>query len=184
MFGAGDLLARLEQRLDIAYRFEPAADGQFGNAILSRLPMTPVAAGQLPEVTGKQTRSFLIVRLGAGSGRSIVVVGTHLETDARSQIDALLAAWDAESPAVIAGDMNMEPSDTGNVALFTNSGLVDAEGATGDPCRTTSAEPTSDCDRPSWVWLTQDLGIGDFRIGTVTASDHLPVHVTVVLPSG
>jgi endonuclease/exonuclease/phosphatase family metal-dependent hydrolase len=184
VFGSGDLLPRLEQRLDMTYRFEPAADDQFGNAILSRLPMTPVAAGRLPSVSGKQARSFLIVRLDAGSGRSITVVGTHLETDARSQIDALLAAWGTAMPAVIAGDMNMQPLDTANVALFTGAGLIDAEGATGDPCRTTSAEPTSNCDRPSWVWLTQDLGIHDFWIGTVAASDHLPVHITVALPSG
>jgi hypothetical protein len=34
------------------------------------------------------------------------------------------------------------------------------------------------------VWLTQDLRIVGFRIGTVAASDHLPVHVSVTVPSG
>jgi endonuclease/exonuclease/phosphatase family metal-dependent hydrolase len=65
------------------------------------------------------------------------------------------------------------------VQRFIDAGLVDAAGATGDPCRTTSAAPTSECDRPDWVWVSADLGIADFRIGSPSASDHLPVTVTV-----
>jgi endonuclease/exonuclease/phosphatase family metal-dependent hydrolase len=76
----------------------------------------------------------------------------------------------------------MQPDDVTNVRRFTSAGLVDAEGATGDECRTTSAEPTSDCDRPSWVFVSTDLDVLGFRIGTMTASDHLPVHVRLGLP--
>ena len=80
---------------------------------------------------------------------------------------------------MIAGDMNMQLDDEASVALFRKAGLIDASAATGDPCRTTSSQPTSDCDRPDWVWLTPDLQIRSFRIGTIDASDHLPIHVTV-----
>jgi endonuclease/exonuclease/phosphatase family metal-dependent hydrolase len=82
---------------------------------------------------------------------------------------------------VIAGDLNMQLDDEESVALFRTAGLVDASAETGDPCRTTSSEPTSNCDRPDWVWLTTDLEIRQFRIGTLDASDHLPIHVTVTL---
>ncbi|MGZ8626541.1 MAG: endonuclease/exonuclease/phosphatase family protein, partial [Actinomycetota bacterium] len=182
IFGAGDVLARIQQRLDMPYRFEPAADGQFGNAILSRLPMRLVSSGPLPEVPGEQARSFLAVRLDVGARASLLVVAGHLEGDDVAQIEALLDAWGGTSPAIVAGDLNMQPDDVGNVGRFTGAGLVDAEGATGDPCRTTSTEPTSECDRVSWVFLTPDLRILGFRIGTVAASDHLPVHVQIALP--
>ncbi|MGZ8585892.1 MAG: endonuclease/exonuclease/phosphatase family protein [Actinomycetota bacterium] len=178
VFGAGDLLARLQQRLAMPFRYEPAADGQFGNAILSRLPMSPISSGLLPDVEGKQDRSYLAVRVETARG-PLVVVGAHLEGDDAPQIEALLAAWGGTMPAVIAGDMNMEPRDVENVARFASAGLIDAEGATGDECRTTAAEPTSACDRPSWVFVSSDLDIVSFGIGTETGSDHLPVHVTV-----
>jgi endonuclease/exonuclease/phosphatase family metal-dependent hydrolase len=44
---------------------------------------------------------------------------------------------------------------------------------------TTSAEPTSSCDRPDWVFVTPDLGIAELHIGTGGASDHLAIHVTL-----
>jgi len=181
VFGQYDLLARLSQRLRMPYRYEPAADAQFGNAIFSRLPMTPVAAGPLPEVEGSQGRSFLAVRLETAAG-PLLVTNAHLESDSAAQIDALLAAIGGESPAVLGGDLNMETTDMESVRRFVSAGLIDAEGATGDPCRTTSAAPTSDCDRPDWVWVSDDLRIAGFEVGAPSASDHLPVEVTVVMP--
>jgi endonuclease/exonuclease/phosphatase family metal-dependent hydrolase len=183
VFGQYDLLGRLSQRLRLPYRYEPAADVQFGNAILSRLPVSEVAAGPLPEVEGSQDRSFIAVRVETIAG-PLLVVDTHLESDSAEQIDALLAAVGGESPAVIGGDLNMATTDTANVRRFTAAQLVDAEAATGDPCRTTSVAPTSTCDRPDWVWVTPDLRISRFAIGPPSASDHLPVEVTVAMPSG
>ena len=181
VFGQYDLLARLSQRLRMPYRYEPAADAQFGNAIFSRLPMTPVVAGPLPEVQGSQGRSFLVVRVEKSAG-PLLVTNAHLESDSVAQIDALLAAVGGETPAVVAGDLNMETTDTANVERFVAAGLTDAEGATGDACRTTSAAPMSDCDRPDWVWVSDDLRIVGFEIGAPSASDHLPVEVTVAMP--
>ncbi len=74
--------------------------------------------------------------------------------------------------------MNIAPGDP-EIALFTDAGLVDVVGATGDECRTTSAEPTSDCDRPDWVFITPDVGIERLRIGSGGASDHLAIHMTL-----
>lgn len=182
VFGQDDLLARLTQRLRLPYRFEPAADGQFGNVILSRLPMTPVAAGPLPEAGGSQRRSFLAVAVATARG-PLLVADAHLESGSSAQIDALLAAVGEETPRTIAGDLNMKTTDTANVGRFVSAGLVDAEGASGDPCRTTSAAPTSSCDRPDWIWVSPDLKIARFATGTPSASDHLPVIVTVLMPA-
>ena len=180
VFGAGDLLADLERRLGMSSAFEPAADGQFGNAILSHLPMTRVAGGALPPDPGEQSRSFLTMRLQTASG-PLDVTATHLGSGADDQIDALLAGLQPGATAIVAGDMNMLPTDGASVARFEEAGLVDTAAATGDPCRTTSAEPTSSCDRPDWVWVTPDLDIARFAIGDASASDHLPIEVTLML---
>ncbi len=180
--GAGDLLAYLQDRLDMPYVFEPAADGQFGNAILTRLPFESLGGALLPEVDAKQRRSYLAVRVDV-SGTPLILVDAHLEGDSTAQIEALLGAWGGATPAVVAGDMNMEVSDQSDVRRFTDAGLRDVERATGDPCRATSAEPTSGCDRPSWMLVTSDLGIVSFRIGQPSASDHLPLYLSVSVRS-
>ncbi len=180
--GAGDLLAYLQDRLDMPYVFEPAADGQFGNAILTRLPFESLGGALLPEVDAKQRRSYLAVQVDV-SGTPLIVVDAHLEGDSTAQIEALLGAWDGVTPAVVAGDMNMEVSDEADVRRFTDAGLRDVERATGDPCRATSAEPTSGCDRPSWMFVTSDLDVVSFRIGQASASDHLPLYLSVSVPS-
>ncbi|MFW2336544.1 endonuclease/exonuclease/phosphatase family protein [Ilumatobacter sp.] len=174
--GTMDLLAYLERSLGMAYRYVPAADGQFGNAILSRLPITEVDSGSLPN-DGVQERGYAIVLIEV-PGDDLTVAVAHTHSRSAVQVAALLEAVDADSRLVIAGDMNIAPDDP-EVAMFTDAGLIDTVGATGDPCRTTSAEPTSGCDRPDWVFITPDIDIDNLRIGTGGASDHLPIHVTL-----
>jgi endonuclease/exonuclease/phosphatase family metal-dependent hydrolase len=177
--GTMDLLAYLERELDMTAVYAPAADGQFGNAILSRLPMTEIASATLPR-DGTQDRSFVWVEVATPKG-NIDVVGAHTQSRSTAQITALLDAVGTTVPLVIAGDMNVHPDDP-EVALFTDAGLIDVVGSTGDPCRTTSSEPTSDCDRPDWVFITPDFGVEEVRIGSARVSDHLAMHVTLRLP--
>ncbi len=174
--GTMDLVAYLQRHLEMDYVYVSAADGQFGNAIFSRLPATEIASGQLPK-DGSQHRGYTVVRIETGVG-DLVVAGTHIHSRSRVQVTALLEAIDATARLVVAGDMNIAPDDP-EVELFTDAGLVDVIGATGDPCRTTSAEPASECDRPDWVFVTPDVAIAEVRIGTGGASDHLAIHVTL-----
>jgi endonuclease/exonuclease/phosphatase family metal-dependent hydrolase len=174
--GTMDLLAYLERELDMTSVYVPAADGQFGNAILSRLPMTKIAAETLPR-DGTQDRNYVWVAIETPTGE-INVVGTHTQTRSTAQITALLDAVGTATPLVLAGDLNVHPDDP-EITLFTDAGLIDVVESTGDPCRTTSSEPTSDCDRPDWVFITPDIGVDDVRIGSARVSDHLAMHVTL-----
>ena len=174
--GTIDLLVYLSHELDMEYLFAPAADGQFGNAILSSLPMDELASGRLPK-DGAQERSYLMVELTTSTG-PVTVVDTHLQTRSVVQVAALLDAVGGRTPVVVAGDMNIQPTDP-EVALFTDVGLIDVVGATGDPCRTTSAEPTSSCNRPDWVFVSPDIALGTVRIGDTIASDHLAIHASL-----
>jgi len=171
-----DLLAFLQWELGMDYVFESAGDEQFGNVIFSRLPMDEVASGRLPK-DGTQDRSYILVTVQAGGG-DLSIAATHLHSRSIPQISAFIAAVAPSPRLVIAGDMNFAPDDP-EVALFVEAGFTDAVGATGEPCRTTSMEPTSGCDRPDWVFVSGGLTAEHLRIGTGGASDHLAQHVAV-----
>lgn len=187
IFGTLDAAEWLAQRLEMPYLFEAAADLHFGNAVLSRLPVIASSGGELPFGAGPQLRSYLSVRFDVG-GRELVVIGTHLQESGSDpqtrtrQIQFLLDAWDGVTPALIAGDMNMQPGEE-DVQLFLDAGLVSVQDAIGDPCEPTAFEPKPEkpCDRPDWTFATPDLRLADFVIMRTPASDHLPIAVTVTV---
>ncbi len=171
-----DVQSYLEAELGLASVYRGAADEQFGNVILSRLPMTTVSTGYLPDVGG-QRRSYVAVNVDVG-GQPVLVVGAHLEDRSVEQIQALRAIVGDTTPAVIAGDLNLHPDEPEVSEL---DGLVDVVEATGDRCRPSSAEPIRPCDRPDWILLAPGLTVQDLQIGTVAASDHLPLVATLAL---
>jgi endonuclease/exonuclease/phosphatase family metal-dependent hydrolase len=174
--GTMDLVSYLQRELEMDFVYVAAADGQFGNAVFSRYPMNEIDRGFLPS-DGSQERAWLLLQYDA-AGTPVYIAGTHLHPRSTIQVKALLEAVRGFAPLVVAGDMNIAPEDP-EIDLFADAGLIDVVGATGDECRTTSAEPTSDCDRPDWVFVTPDLGIDEVRIGSGGASDHLAIHVTL-----
>ena len=188
IFGGLDAAEWLARRLEMPFVFEPAADLRFGNAILSRLPVIANSGGELPFGGGPQQRSYLSVTFDVG-GRELVVIGTHLQESGSDpatrsrQIDFLLETWGEEAPAIVAGDMNMQPGED-DLQLFLDAGLVSVQDAIGDPCEPTAFEPKPEkpCDRPDWIFATPDLGLADFVITRTPASDHLPIAVTVTVP--
>ncbi|WP_235944370.1 endonuclease/exonuclease/phosphatase family protein [Verrucosispora sioxanthis] len=82
------------------------------------------------------------------------------------------------APLVVAGDLNTEPGDPAFTA-FTDAGLVDALAAA-------RPLPTSPADDPreqiDHVLVSPDLVAADAVAVPGTASDHLPVAVTLTLP--
>lgn len=184
IFGSIDAAEWLSRRLEMPFLYVPAADEQFGNAVLSRLPILATTSGELPFGDGPQHRSYLSVLVDAGGGQELLVIGTHLQdapgTTREQQIRSLLEAWDGREPAVIAGDMNMQP-DEDDVQLFLDAGLVSVQDQIGDPCEPTAYEPKPEkpCDRPDWIFATPELELSAFEIVESPASDHLPLVVTV-----
>ncbi len=183
--GAIDLPSWLSRRLDMPYVFAPAADRQFGNAILTSLPIIHSDSGFLPFGAGPQRRSYVRVELDLGDGRSATVIGAHIQntpgTSTRmNQLAALLRAWGGTHPTVIAGDLNTQPYDD-DISVFGAAGLVSAQDITGNGDLTTSATPKHPIDRVDWVFGTSDLRFSDFAITKTEASDHLPIAVTVSL---
>src|SRR3954447_22805587 len=93
---------------------------QFGNAILSRWPISQSNAFQLPGEPGQETRGLLHCDLAAPFG-TVPVFNTHLdwqfhrgyirEQQVRAIVDHVhrLAPVDDRYPAILLGDFNAEP---------------------------------------------------------------------------
>src|SRR5207244_337825 len=100
------------ERLDMPYVFAPNIGDLYGNAILSRFPMTDVKRVHFavqPSVK-HQPRGAVGVRVG-----DILIITTHLDDVADSsairqeQVRTIMREWDGAKVAIIAGDMNAEP---------------------------------------------------------------------------
>ncbi|WP_406107648.1 endonuclease/exonuclease/phosphatase family protein [Micromonospora globbae] len=183
--GGHDTLDLLADRLGMAYVFAPAADPLWGDAVLSRWPVTAPRTLPLPAVGAPTGAQALAVTVDLGDGVRPAVVSTHLQPPPGRQpvvqaraVAEFATAYAGGRPLVVAGDMNTEPGDAA-FAEFTRAGLVDALAAA-------RPLPTSPADRPreqiDHVFVTPGLRPGDVAAPPGTASDHLPVVVTLTLP--
>src|SRR5205807_1736529 len=107
-----DSLSVLAERLAMPYVFAPNIGDLYGNAILSRFPMTDVRRIHFAVQASArhQPRGAVGVRVG-----DVLIVTTHLDDVADSsgirqeQVRTILREWDGEKVAIVAGDMNAEP---------------------------------------------------------------------------
>ncbi|MEU1363869.1 endonuclease/exonuclease/phosphatase family protein [Micromonospora zamorensis] len=183
--GGHDTLDLLADRLGMPYVFGPAADPVWGDAVLSRWPVSDPRTLPLPAVGAPTGAQALAVTLDLGDGIRTAVVSTHLQpppgrgpvVQARAVAD-FATRYAAGRPLVVAGDLNTEPGDEA-FEQFTNAGLVDALAAA-------RPLPTSPADDPrqqiDHIFVSPGLTASDPVAPRSTASDHLPVAVTLTLP--
>jgi endonuclease/exonuclease/phosphatase family metal-dependent hydrolase len=173
-----DALGILSERLRMPYVFAPNIGDLYGNAILSRYPMTDVKRVHFavqPSLR-HQPRGAVGVHIGG-----VLFVVTHLDDIADSssirqeEVRTIFREWDGERLAIIGGDMNAEPGDL-EMQLFSEAGYGDLA----DVGPTTAEEPGKRID---YLW-----GIGvtaqgpPTKIGSVGASDHFALVVNVTRP--
>jgi endonuclease/exonuclease/phosphatase family metal-dependent hydrolase len=105
--------------LNMAYFFHPSfqvAEEQYGNAILSRLPMQLVKAGPLPRRGSLEPRGVLWVEV-SWRDLKLQVFNTHFglsPAERRAQLKAILGPdWLSHSvctgPVILCGDLNTPP---------------------------------------------------------------------------
>ncbi|WP_239088910.1 endonuclease/exonuclease/phosphatase family protein [Micromonospora gifhornensis] len=185
--GGHDTLHLLATRLEMPYVFAPAAGALWGDAVLSRWPVRQAQTRALPAVGAPTGAQALGVTVDFSDGVRLAVVSTHLQpppgTDPVVQARAVAGfatAYADGRPLVVAGDFNTEPGDPAFTAL-TDAGLVDAFAAV-------RPLPTSPADDPrqqiDHIFVSPDLPATDPVAIASTASDHLPVAVTLKLPPG
>lgn len=190
--GVTDQVLLLQQRLGFEhFAFFGTTDPTWGNAVLSRYPITAVDKAYLPLVDTPMRRGYLGVTLQGGDG-PILFISTHLqhvndrsrhdddpEADLypvhHAQIATILETWDGEQPALLVGDFNARP-DWAQVQEILDAGWVDSwsEAGTGDGFTASSDDPRYRID---YVFHTPDLEVSDAGVLITQASDHLPLVV-------
>ena len=183
--GSVDMLVWLSQRLEMDYAWGPAADSAWGNAILSRFPITKFQNHEMPN-NGviRLNRGFLTAEVDLGDGEVLDVVATHFhagDDDSAIRVPqalAVLEAVDSDRTSVLIGDLNAYP-DHPEMLLIAGAGLNDtlvASGATGRGFTYPADDPWQRID---YVWASPDLKARDFSTPYSLASDHLAVAVTL-----
>lgn len=173
-----DVLSVLAERLGMRYVWQGNIGDLYGNAILSRMPITDVrrvAFTKEPAVRHQQ-RGALMARIAG-----VLVITTHLDEHADAseirlrQVRELLDFWGSAPAAVIAGDLNAPP-DSPEMDLLARSGFTDLAIQSG------TDEATFPSDRPAkridYIW---GIGVSGAQAHTVasTASDHRAVVVNI-----
>jgi len=164
--------------------------GLFGNAVLTKLPVSEVLIHPLPytEATPELTsypRGFIAVTVEEPGGKPFRFVSTHfqhnIEEDRLAEAQAvneLLAAEGDALPTILAGDMNATPdSEPMKILLSKWTNAIDEASAPTVP----SKEPTSRIDyimfRKGDPFTVKEAKV----IPEVMASDHRPVFAVLEL---
>jgi endonuclease/exonuclease/phosphatase family metal-dependent hydrolase len=187
----------IAQHLNMAFHFTPAftiQEEEYGNAMLSRLPMSLVKAGPLPTLPGRkdlEARSAIWVKVRQ-AGTDINIVSTHMGLkwrERRAQADAICGADWLSSPAcktpiILCGDFNAGPLSA-SYRRFRDM-LLDAQRASrGRPKNTwPSRFPISRIDH---VFVSDEFQVEGVEVLanslSRSASDHLPLFVRLRLKS-
>ncbi len=181
--GSTDLVGFLARRLKMQVLFQGTADPVWGNALLTRLPITEHGSAPLPLAGTLLPRGYLWATIDAGLPEPLLVIVTHLHhvesehAPRLAQVPVLLDFWDGRPYSILLGDLNSEPGYA-EMQLITDAGWVDswAEAGTGDGLTWPAVDPF---ERIDWVWHTPDLRAVDAVVPATTASDHLPLVVSL-----
>ncbi|BCJ58002.1 hypothetical protein Jiend_14240 [Micromonospora endophytica] len=184
--GGHDTLHLLADRLQMPYVFAPAAGALWGDAVLSHWPVRQARTRPLPAVGAPTGAQALGVTVDFSEGVRLAVVSTHLQpppgadpvVQARAVAEFATGYADG-APLVVAGDFNTEPGDAA-FTTFAGAGLRDAL-ASARPLPTSPADdPRAQIDH---IFVSPELTATDPVAVPSTASDHLPVAVTLTLPT-
>jgi endonuclease/exonuclease/phosphatase family metal-dependent hydrolase len=175
--GGTDVGVWLSRRLGMHLVWGPAADAQFGNAILTSRPVRSSGTARLPHADGAQLRGYVWARLDV-AGRIVTVWSTRLRDGAAqsrvraAEIGRLVRDWGDAPRTIIGGDLSAGPGSPELAQLLVGTEL---RSALGD-----ATEPTArDGSRTDWVVGTDDLLFSDVAVRPSGPSDHYPVAVTV-----
>lgn len=181
--GSTDSFEWLARRLRMEGRFY-AADRQFGNAILTHLPIRESDNGLLPRNQEMGQRTYIRALLDVGNGEALTVISTHfdhqLPDNRMTQVERILEVWGGEPQTIIGGDFNATPG-TDEIASLRNAGLVSGQDAIGNAALNTfiAFDPFIRID---YVMGSPDVRFISSDVPRSLASDHLPVVVEIALP--
>ena len=178
----------LAKLLRMNFVFGKAMDyqgGDYGDAVLTRLPIESWRVHHLPYQQGgqREPRCAVAVTIRLKNGQRIVFVSTHFDhthepSDRQAQATALRAALTLERlPVVLAGDFNCEPDSPPMRELAKDFAIT----TVGNPPTCPAGSPRESIDhvlvKPAQRWRVIETHVVDEEV----ASDHRPVVVKVEL---
>lgn len=182
--GSVDQPRVLAEALGHAYAFAASVEfdgGDFGLAVLSRLPFAAAERIDLPSEGGYEPRIALDVTVCAGA-LPLRVVDVHADFVPEVNTANLVALGEAVGPTtarptILAGDLNAVDTTPGVASLVETTAAVDVL-ATWDP------GPTKGTERIDYVLASPALAeaVTDAARVETQASDHVPLRVDVALP--
>ena len=160
------------------------AGGEYGNLLLSRLPLSEHSMTPLPKLSEASEQRCVVGARVELEGRPLRVYCTHLQHNSAeeraAQVRSLLELVGRQNePCVMAGDFNAQPQQEELRPLMER--LTDA-------WTSCSVEPgytipsTGPAKRIDYVFASESLRVVDARVVGTRASDHLPVVVELELP--
>lgn len=174
-----DNLHVLASRLDMDYIFMPASDDIWGNAILSKYPISKIKSGFLPREQAPLRRSYLLANIEVEGQKSINVMCVHIhhiEGEGKireKQVEALLEEWGGLEKTLVLGDFNAISSDAEIKKMLQASFKDTARELKKEGLPTwVHYEPIRRID---YIFATPDIGLLDLDVTYSRASDHLPV---------
>jgi endonuclease/exonuclease/phosphatase family metal-dependent hydrolase len=176
-----DLTSELSKRTEMEGIFGKAMDfagGGYGEAILSRLPISATKNNLLPYTPNAEPRTALEIKVRLPNGESLLFVGTHLD-HLRNPENRMMQArhikelyQNSELPIVLAGDLNATP-ESEPIRLYFQEWSY-ASQAKPKPTFP-SVQPKRKIDyimyKPRERWRVLESRVIDEKI----ASDHCPV---------
>jgi endonuclease/exonuclease/phosphatase family metal-dependent hydrolase len=176
--GNQNIAAELGKMLGMDHRFGKFMDfqgGEYGMAVLSRLPIKETVRHQLPE--GSEPRCALEIQVQTKDGPTLSFISIHNDWRSESirlkQIQALLDGLkDRRHPVILAGDFNGERTDA-SMKLLENQGWSILK-KSGDHNTFPSVEPRKEID----FFVVKGMTIESLThkvIDERVASDHRPI---------
>jgi len=185
--GSVDMAAWFSWRLGMPILFHGTSGPDWGNALLTRYPVTRYDAFALPPPGLPLARGFAYYEINVGDGEPLYLINTHLhhlrqDTKIREQQVASILHFLEGSPIrrlVLVGDMNSQPMDTVLLSLQA-AGLRDLVSEAGlNPGYTfPSANPS---ERLDYILASPDIGLRALEIAPDVISDHLGLGATIFL---
>ncbi len=181
-------LARLTKMKVVFEKNIEFEGGEYGNAVLSKLPIMKHDNVHLPSFGGGEQRGVLIVELKADeSDEPVLLLATHLDhrSDERERVASAqkinqLIGDRGDVPAILAGDLNATPASP-VLNTFANKWRRSAQ--TEQPTIPV-AQPTRQIDyvlvRPADRWRVVEVRVLDEAI----ASDHRAILAVLELLPG
>ncbi len=180
--GGHDTLRQLSANLGMSYVFGPAADEVWGNAVLSRYPVTEYTIERLPRGRDPMGRSQLIAVLEVAPEQNLAVIATQLSVadqqgdtrlpQARSIAATLVRLRDRDVPVLLAGSLNAELDSAELESLTTSTRSVLPDGHPTWP----GPDPELQLDH---ILTTEDIRIRESGVIETDLLHHRPV-VTVL----